>query len=280
MTSAAAEQASPRSLPQPLTAICLGLVAVGAAAFGYGLTSDPQSAWLAYHSNFMFYATLSQAGVILACIFVATGAVWPGPVRRIAEGLGAWIPVTLVLAAVGYFGGDYLFEWKREGAVHGKEFWLNETRFYVMDLGILAVMTVLSLAFLKASVRPTLKAAAPAATGFARNMIERWTAGWRGDEEEREASWVRTRNLAPLILLLYAFGYSFLAFDQIMSMEQTWFSNLFGVYVIWGGLASALSLTAVIGILHRNSPGFVGQINEKRMHDIGKLIFAFSIFWL
>jgi hypothetical protein len=65
-----------------------------------------------------------------------------------------------------------------------------------------------------------------------------------------------------------------------MSMEQTWFSSLFGVYVIWGGLLSALSLTAVIGILHRNSPGFEGQIGEKRMHDIGKLIFAFSIFWM
>ena len=126
---APAEKASPRALPQPLTSICALLVLVGAGAFAYGLSSDPQSTWLAYHSNFVFFATLSQAGLVLSCIFVTVGARWPGPVRRIAEGLGAWIPITLVLAAVGYLGGDYLFEWKREGAVHAKEVWLNEARF-------------------------------------------------------------------------------------------------------------------------------------------------------
>jgi len=75
-------------------------------------------------------------------------------------------------------------------------------------------------------------------------------------------------------------GVSVVVFDQVMSMEQTWFSNLFGAYVIWGGMATALSLTSIIGLLHRSAPGFEGRISEKRMHDIGKLIFGFGIFWL
>lgn len=276
----AIETANPRGLPQPLAAICALLVVVGIAAFGYGLSSDPQTAWLAFHSNFIYYAMLSQAGLALSCIFAVVGAKWPGPLRRIAEGLGAWIPVTLVLACVGYFGGDFLFEWKREGAMQGKEAWLNTTRFYVTDIGIFAVLTVLSLMFLKASVRPSLKGVADSASGFAGSMAKRWTAGWKGDEEERAASLARTQSMAPGILLVYALGYSLVVFDQVMSMEQSWFSNLFGAYVTWGGILSAVAATALIAVLHRNSPGMQGHVTEARMHDIGKILFAFSIFWM
>ena len=148
------EKATPRSLPQPLTSICAVLVAVGIGAFFYGLSSDAQSTWLAFHTNFIYYGALSQAALVLCCAFVLVSARWPGPLRRIAEGLAAWIPISLLLSLVGYFGGDYLFEWLREGAVHGKEPWLNATRFYLTDIGVLAVLTGLSLAFLRASHSP------------------------------------------------------------------------------------------------------------------------------
>jgi len=276
----APEQATTRPLPQPLTSICAGLIVVGLAAFVYGLASDPQTAWLSFHANFLYYAILSQAGLVLACIFVVVGARWPGPIRRFAEGLGAWIPISLVLCIVGYFGGDYLFEWKRVGPVAGKEAWLNEGRFYATDIGILLVLTVLSLAFLRASVRPTLKRLAEEGQGFARNMAERWTAGWRGEAEERAASHVTTNRLAPVICLLFALGYTFFVFDQVMSMEQTWFSNLFGAYVSWGGILSAVAACALVSLLHRNAPGLEGQITEARLHDLGKMLFAFSIFWM
>ena len=64
------EKALPRSLPQPLTAICAGLAVIGVVSFLYGLSSDPQTTWLAFHANFIYFATLSQAGMALACIFV------------------------------------------------------------------------------------------------------------------------------------------------------------------------------------------------------------------
>ena len=165
------ERARPGRLPQPLTAICAALFVVGTGAFLYGLTTNPQVAWLSFHTNFIYLAMLSQGALILCCAFVIVGARWPGPLRRIAEGLAAWIPVSLVLGCVGYFGGEYLFEWLREGAVHGKEPWLNATRFYATDLGILAVMTVLSLAFLKTSIRPTLGGGgSDGMNGFAKSL--------------------------------------------------------------------------------------------------------------
>jgi hypothetical protein len=276
----ALERANPRNLPQPLTTICAGLAVVGAAAFVIGLFQDPQKAWLAYHVNFVYFAALAQAGLVLSCIFTIVGASWPGPVRRIAEGLGAWIPVSLVLALVGGLGYAHLFEWHRVGAVHGKEPWLNFWRVYLTDVSILAVLALLSLAYLKASVRPALHGGAANAQGLAKSLFERWTAGWRGDEEERAASLAKTRRLAPLICLAYAIGFSVFVFDQVMSMEQTWYSNLFGAYVSWGGILSAVAATALAAVLHRNAPGLEGEITAKRMHDLGKMMFAFSIFWM
>ncbi|MCG8591792.1 MAG: hypothetical protein MJE66_21050 [Proteobacteria bacterium] len=276
----AAERANPRSLPQPLTSICGLLVVIGVATFAAGLYRSPQTTWLAFQSNWVFYAFLAQAGVILSCIFTIVGAKWPGPVKRIAESLGAWVPVSFVLALVGVLGGDALFEWQRTGAVHGKEPWLNPMRFYLTDLGILAVMTVFTVVYLKASLRPALKNLADEGEGFGKARAAGWTKGWRGDDEEREASLKTTRRLAPIMCMLFGVGYTVIAFDQVMSMEQTWFSNLFGAFVCWGGILSAVAATALVAVLNRNTPGFEGTITKDRLHDLGKMMFAFSIFWM
>lgn len=276
------EKAQPRSLPQPLTLICAAAAAVGIAAFVYGLGTDPTVTWLSFQSNFIFFAALAQAGLVLSCIFTLVNAEWPGPLRRFAEGLGAWVPVTLILFCISWAlgSGEYLFEWQRVGPLPGKEAWLNSTRLWWTDFGILLVMTGLSVAFLRASIRPTLGNAASPATGIARTLREFFTAGWRGDAEEIEASEARKRALAPMTCLLFAMGYSLFIFDQVMSMEQSWYSNLFGAFVTWGGILSAVAAIALLSVLHRNSPGLEGQITEKRRHDIGKMLFAFSIFWM
>ncbi len=277
--ASATEKANPRGLPQPLTTICAVLTVLGVVAFVAGLMTDAQKTWLAFQSNFIFTTMLACSGLVLSCIYTIVGAGWCGPYRRFAEGLAAWLPVALVLSIVGVFGGHHLFEWI-EHPMHGKEAWLNPTRVYVTDIGVMAVMTALAFAFLKASVRPTLKDLAENGQGFAQRMAAKWTAGWKGLEEERELSARRTGRLAPVICLLFAVGFSIFNFDQVMSLEQGWYSNLFGAYVCWGGILCAVAASALIGVLHRDTPGFEGQITESRMHDIGKLLFAFSIFWM
>jgi hypothetical protein len=276
--AAPAEQPQHRGLPQPLAAICAALVLVGAAGFLYGLSSDPETAWRAFHVNFIYYAALAQGGLLFSAILVVVGAKWPGPVRRIAEGLAAWAPITLVLAIVGILGREYIFPWV-EHPVEAKAAWLNPTRFYVVQIGILAILAVVTVRYLRVSVRPGLGGSADGAPA-AKGLFARWSANWRGDAEEAEASEKQLRKLAPIVCLLYAAGYTLFGFDQVMSIDPHWFSNMFGGYFAWGGLLSALCATALISVLHRNAPGLEGEITKDRMHDLGKLIFAFSIFWL
>jgi hypothetical protein len=280
IAASAAERANPGNLPQPLTNICLAFAVLGVVAFVGGVVTDPQTTWLAYHANFIFFTMLACGGLTLTAIYSIVGAFWPGPYRRFAESFAAFIPIALVLGVIGALGGDHIFDWQMNGAMHGKEPWLNTTRFYATDLGLLGIMSLLTVMFLKASARPTLRNIAENGTGFAKKMAENWTAGWKGDEEERVASKKRTAVLGPLIALTYGFGFAVFSFDQVMSMEQAWFSNLFGNFVCWGGILSAVAACALSGVFSRNLDGFEGEITERRMHDIGKMMFAFSIFWM
>jgi hypothetical protein len=184
-----------------------------------------------------------------------------------------------VLSLVGFLGRDHVYPWIG-GPPPGKEAWLSVGRMYVTDWGVFLLLAVLSVLFLRASVRPALKAAEGEATGFAKGMIASWTADWRGDDVERAAAAQRTGFLAPLICLAYAFGFSLIAFDQVMSLTPTWFSNLFGAFFAWGGFLSAVSVTALLTVLHRHYKGLEGEITTARLHDLGKMIFAFSIFWM
>jgi Ni/Fe-hydrogenase subunit HybB-like protein len=273
------ERARPEALPRRLVSLCGALVAVGVVAFVAGLMTDPATAWSAFHVNFLYFGGLSLGGLVLACALVIVGARWAGPVRHVAASLAAWVPVTLLLAVFAILGREHIFSGWIHGAPHGKEGWLNPVRVYATDLTILAILTLLALAFLRASFRPALHGVAETA-GRARGLFERWTRNWKGEEVERQESERRLRVLAPVICLTYAFGFTIVGFDQVMSLTPTWFSNIFGWYFIWGGFLSGVAATALVSVLLRRSAAWQREITRDRMHDLGKMVFAFSIFWM
>jgi hypothetical protein len=274
-------KANPRELPGALVALCLALMALGAVTFAVGLSRDPATAWRAFHVNFLYYGMISQAALALASALVIVGARWCGPIRHVAEGLAAWVPISLVLFLVGnWFGREYIHTNWLHDPPYGKEAWLSFPRVFWTDAAVLAVGTALTLTFLRTSFRPTLAGAAERATR-AKGLFASWTANWRGDAVEREESERRLRVLAPIVCLVYAFGYSVVAFDQVMSLTPSFFSTIFGWYFLWGGWLSAVAATALICVLLRaTAPGWDVEITRDRLHDLGKMVFAFSIFWM
>ena len=270
--------ANPRDIPTPLLGICVAFVVVGLIAFALG---DAATVWRAFHVNFLYFGTFSQAALVLSCALVIVGARWAGPVRFVAEGFAAWVPISFVLFLIGnYFGGEYVHQNWIHGAPYPKEEWLTFGRVYVVDGAVLLLMTLLTLAYLRASFRPTLKGAAEG-NPRAKGLFDSWTANWQGDEAEEEASLSRLQTLAPIICLSYAFLYTFIAFDQVMALTPTWFSNIFGWYFLWGGFLSAVAATALVCVVLRaTTPGWLEEVTRPRMHDLGKMIFAFSIFWM
>ena len=273
--------ARPGSLPRSPTVVFAALAAIGVVAFLVALGSDAERAYRVFLHNWLLWAALAQGALVLSAAFRLTNATWAGPIHRLVDSLGAFVPVSLLLFVVIYLGRHELFHWiEHPDHVAGKQWWYREGLFFGRDVLVLLWMTFLSGLYFYISLRPTLSAARESATGWQKGLVARWTANWRGDEREQAIATRRSRKLAAVLVLSYVLAYSLLAVDLIMSLVPHWISTMFPAYYAWGGFLSAISMTAVLAVLLRNGPQLRGEVTPGRLHDIGKMIFAFSIFWM
>ncbi len=88
----------------------------------------------------------------------------------------------------------------------------------------------------------------------------------------------RAKILCAAFIVVFALTESAISWDMIMSLDTGWYSTLFGWYnfASYGCAAWAMTILLVI-FLKLN--GYLGRVNENHIHDLGKLLFGFSIFW-
>jgi hypothetical protein len=79
-------------------------------------------------------------------------------------------------------------------------------------------------------------------------------------------------------LVVFAFTFSLVSFDLAMSLERWWFSTIFAVQQFSGVWLSGLAAITVAVVLARRR-GRAPGVDEEVLHDLGKLLFAFSLFW-
>jgi hypothetical protein len=79
-------------------------------------------------------------------------------------------------------------------------------------------------------------------------------------------------------LVIFGITSSTSAWDWVMSIDPHFFSTMFGWYVFASWFVTGLSVITYIAITLREH-GYLKIINESHIHDLGKFIFAFSIFW-
>ena len=64
----------------------------------------------------------------------------------------------------------------------------------------------------------------------------------------------------------------------VMSVDAHWYSTMFGWYSGASLFVSMICLTILI-LLYMKSVGYYGNVTVEHLHDLGKFLFAFSIFW-
>ncbi len=90
--------------------------------------------------------------------------------------------------------------------------------------------------------------------------------------------YLKTKFWAAVFLPVWGVTSSMMAWDWVMSLDPHWYSTLFGWYnfvSLW--VACVCTILLIIIFLKRR--GYLPQVNENHLHDLGKYIFAFSIFW-
>jgi hypothetical protein len=91
---------------------------------------------------------------------------------------------------------------------------------------------------------------------------------------------VKLQRFAPVATILFAFSLTFAGFDWVMSLEPTWYSTMFGVRIFAASTVLGLALNILVGLgLRRAGVVKLHEMSVEHFHDLGKLMFAFLIFW-
>ena len=271
---------STASLVSPMTQrLLLVLGAVGALAFLYGLLlGDDIRAWQVLLVNFLFFAGLAQAGVVLSALLHVTSARWGCPLKRMAEATAAFLPVSLALLLVLLAGVTRWAPWVHEPVVL-KEAWLNVPFFITRQLVGFLVLAGVSAAYVYTSVRPDIglldESGERRASGVARRLI----AGWRGLADERKASQATQDRLAPVVLLAYGLVFSLVAVDFVMALDPEWSSTLVGAYFFVGNLLLGVAFLALVAAWGRDRLQLGAYVGAGQLRDTATLLFGFSVIW-
>lgn len=213
----------------------------------------------AYLTNFAYFLSLSMGALFFVLIQHVTGSGWSVVVRRLGEAVAANTLLMAVLAVPLILGMGHLYPWTNlEHVAHdpilqGKQAWLNSSFFAIRLAIYFLIWVVMSQWFFRRSVEQDR-------TGDVRLTVK------------------MQRASAPS-LVVYAISMTLASFDILMSLDPHWYSTMFGVYYFSGGVVGFFALLSVFTILVQRAGRLTNAITPEHYHDLGKLVFAFTVFW-
>ncbi|HWO56862.1 MAG TPA: hypothetical protein VNN55_04770 [bacterium] len=238
-------------------ALIIGLVAL--AITGVGFLVDRQRFFHAYLTAYMFWLTIALGALFLVMLHYLVNARWSIVIRRLVESIMTVLPAMAILFLPILGGMHDLYHWTHTEAVAGDELltakapYLNAAFFIARAAAYFAIWFVL-------------------ARTLYRNSIAEDT---RYDEARR----AKTRKVAAGGMLLFAFTTTFAAFDWLMSLDPHWYSTIFGVYVFAGAALSIVCFVTILLAYLRRQGVLANVVGVEHYNDLGKLTFAFTIFW-
>ena len=270
-----------RPIPRALTLTCVALAAIGALAFIVALLTDADRAWRAYHVSWLFFTSLSSAGVMFVAVQRITTARWSRAIIRFEEGYVAFLPIAFVLLLFSVLlGKNHIFPWTHETPpVAEKVLWYNGGFVTLRVVLALAVITVLSLWYIYTSVRLDVGVLPEAGSRWAAGLRARMRNGFRDERRELHSTHSLQGKLAVFLALAFGYGWTILAFDLSMGLSLHFQSTLYGWWFFMGAWLCALTLFTLLVLAWRRFLGAEALIGENIFHDLGKLCFAFTAFW-
>jgi hypothetical protein len=259
---------------------------VGAGAFFVQLQHDETAAWASYVANWLFFTSVAMGAVMFAAATSIVKAKWNWSVRRVSVAFAAFLPVAFLLLVPMLLGArESYFPWIEEMAhdpvLQAKAAYLNVPFLVTRSLVGPLVLFGLALYYVYLVVRPDMGLVDPQGLDAGqRSWRERLMTGWAGQTTEEARSTERVARVAPALALVYAAAMSFLVYDWAMSLEPHWFSTLFGGWFFMGAFWGGIAATAFASMwLRRQDPELERAIGLQQRHDLGKLAFAFCVFW-
>lgn len=214
--------------------------------------------------NNLFFTGLSAIGIFFIAIQYVAQAGWSVGLKRIPMAMASWLPIGAILMIIVFLVANHdLFHWTHEylydkaderfdSILDGKKGYLNFGFYMARMVGFFAVWYILFRLIRK-------------------QMLAE-------DIDGGVNHWKKNVTLSAIFLVFFGYSSSIAAWDWVMSIDPHWFSTMFGWYVFASWWVSGLALIAFIAVLLKDK-GYLKIVNANHLHDIGKFIWGFSIFW-
>lgn len=223
--------------------------------------------------NNVYFAGIAVIGVFFFAIQFAAQAGWSTGLLRIFISFGNWLPFAAGLMLVTFFiAGHDIFHWTHsyvydssnldtyDSIIDGKGsyfYWpLEKGSFPFFFILRLVVFFGCWIFFFKKLSKLSHEEDLHGGTTY----------------------WHSLRKWSAIFLVFFAVSSSISAWDWVMSIDTHWFSTLFGWYIFSSWFVAGLAAMTLLAIFLRES-GYLKMVNENHIHDMGKYVFAFSIFW-
>jgi hypothetical protein len=232
---------------------------VGVLACAAAFAVDRAQFLRSYLVSFSFAVTIMLGGAFFVMVQYLTGSAWSVTVRRFMENIMAGLPVGLVLFLPVAFGVHELYEWTnaelvaKDAVIRSKSAYLNPQMFTLRGLIFFGLWSLWALAIYHQSTKQDREKSI-----HQMNACSRWSA--------------------PGLLLLMVTG-TLASFDWIMSLDPKWYSTIFGIYCMAGGALAFFGVLTLIALGMRRAGILANSITPEHYHDLGKWMFALTVFW-
>ncbi len=214
--------------------------------------------------NNVFFGGIALIGIFFLAIQYVAQAGWSVGIKRIPLAFGSWLPIAGILMLIIWLVTSHdLFHWTHEELyiegdphfdpiINGKKAYLN-TPFYLARMVIYFSVWYL----------------------FYRWIRKETVAE---DLEGGAHHWRKLIGISAGFIVFFAVSSSMAAWDWILSIDTHWFSTMIGWYVFASWFVSGLAFITII-VVNLKERGYLSIVNSNHIHDLGKFVFAFSIFW-
>ena len=245
-------------LSREVMALISGFICLGIIALIWGLIYETKRTWALLLLNSHYFLTLSVSAVFFLAVQYVSGARWAEVLRRVPEAISGVIPYCVAPMLLLYFGFHSLYHWSEPGVLEhdpilaAKSIYLNTPFFFIRMVIIIALWSFFAMQFRKNSLREDV--------GGGKKFYE------------------KNVRLSAIFIVVFAITFSIASFDWIMSLEPHWYSTIFAIYNFSGMFVHGIAIIALIAIILCER-GVLPELREDHIHDLGKLVFAFTFFW-
>jgi hypothetical protein len=239
------------------TAAFLGLIGLIACIAGWVM--EPTQFYRSYLVGYFFWFGISLGSLALLMVQHASGGAWGMVIRRILEAGSRTLPFMAVLFIPILFGLPSLYQWDNKALVdhdrilQDKQIYLNAPFWISRVVIYFAVWNLLMY------------------------LLNKWSS--LEDAEGGTKYAIKMEKLSAPGIVIYVFTLTFCVTDWVMSLTPHWFSTIFGFLAVAGqGLGIFAFSIAVLALL-AGQPPMSGVVTKKHLHDLGKLMLAFTMLW-